>query len=266
MNTIFKRYFMTGILPVLVVSSATATDFDNTVDVSIVNAILTDNLHVLSGIWDTRNIDKQLNLSFSAPLTSLRINLPLSEINGETPLTFAARNGKNIIVEYLIANGANIAKQNQRGQTPVVAAACGGFLDTVTFLLNLECDVSVADYQGVTLLHWVAYYAFPTDVIELVINRGAVINALDNRKQAPLEWALQLSNIDDQSRKCCLDVLLSKGGFVAQEKLAAYSGFCSPKIKYWITYIKQYWSKNRDAWIVAVMRSVIRGPRIEPVD
>src|SRR5438045_730502 len=96
----------------------------------------------------------------SASAVNAGINAYDSSYSGCTPLHWAARDGKNDIVKFLIAQKAEVNAGRRtdsptRKYTPLMDAARSGNALTVKILLNANADVHAKNSSGSTALHWV---------------------------------------------------------------------------------------------------------------
>jgi len=132
---------------------------------------------------------------------------------GQTAIFMVARHGGLEIVKLLVAHGADIPKE---GYTPLNEAAGGGFLSSagaeqrrealVSLFLDHGVDVnargscafSFGKNGGCTPLHAAAGRA-GTNVIQLLLDRGAELDARDPRQSTPLHHAALASNADAAS-------------------------------------------------------------------
>jgi ankyrin repeat protein len=127
---------------------------------------------------------------------------------GTTPLLRAAKAMDAPVIELLLKHGANMSLSNNRGMTPMVAAAGVGSIDADTrgwfttedvqqraiasldLLLKAGGDVNAADPQrGSTLLHGAAFWGW-NDVVKYLVQKGAKLDAKDNRGFTPIDSAL----------------------------------------------------------------------------
>lgn len=79
-----------------------------------------------------------------------------AEINnpGWTPLIYAATGGQDAIVEYLIAEGANVNALSPNGTSALMMAVREGKGSTVTLLIAKGADVNQRNQTGGTALAW----------------------------------------------------------------------------------------------------------------
>ena len=129
---------------------------------------------------------------------------------GNTPLHCAARVGNTGAISVLLARGADVDAQNDRGLTPLHRAV--RFADVVTLLIAKNADANAVDEQGRTALHLAAAFE-DTSVIRELIKAGAKVDQKDNEGRTPLhhaaEWGQTAvaatlvssnSNIDDPAK------------------------------------------------------------------
>ena len=167
------------------------------------------------------------------------------EVDGFTPLYFAAQNGQKEITELLIEKGAdvNVKNYNKGGVTPLRGAVANSHMEIAELLIAKGANVNAKEDQGLTLLFfsgtkeiaelliakgldvnakaddggtplhdaaWSGYKA----VAELFIAKAANVNSMDDRGETPLDWAIKEGQIG-------IGALLRKHGGKTGEELKA---------------------------------------------
>ncbi|KAL8707961.1 MAG: hypothetical protein Q9220_007104 [cf. Caloplaca sp. 1 TL-2023] len=124
---------------------------------------------------------------------------------GRSLLHFAAGNGHDKLVGWLLDHGADIAaKTNDYGWTSLLDATSNGYLSVVTMLIQRGADPRAAIRTGLTALHLSAMHKHP-EIAELLIKHGADVNALDVEGWTILHCAI----LNRQAR--LVDLLLLRG-------------------------------------------------------
>ena len=97
------------------------------------------------------------------------------DLNGMTPLQWAALEGRTNVVELLLTHGSEVGAGNNDGMTPLHWAASEGHKDVVRLLLAHEAKVNARDRFGMTPLHRAANQGH-RDVVRLLLANKAEIN------------------------------------------------------------------------------------------
>ncbi|MCB1864176.1 MAG: ankyrin repeat domain-containing protein [Chromatiales bacterium] len=108
------------------------------------------------------------------------------DVRGQTVLHRAAAAGRSTIVEKLLAGGADPNLGDSLGDTPLVLAARAGHLAAARALFD-----GGAKDDPTALLFVVAAQGLPDRrLLDLVLQRGAKINAKNDRGETPLHVAV----------------------------------------------------------------------------
>jgi ankyrin repeat protein/beta-lactamase regulating signal transducer with metallopeptidase domain len=99
------------------------------------------------------------------------------------------------LIKFLIDKGADINARNNRGATPLCAAAGGDHQKVVELLLDEGADINTRGRRGATPL-WTAVRNFSKETAEFLIEKGANINTPDDRGVTPLDVAEQRGSTD----------------------------------------------------------------------
>jgi ankyrin repeat protein len=126
---------------------------------------------------------------------------------GTTPLLRAAKAGDAVVITLLLDKGANAKAATRNGVNGVMMAANVATreedmtgrsktqkdaVETITLLTAAGADINGADTNGRTALHGAALWGL-NDLVRLLHQRGANINAPDKRGLQPLDSAMGLA-------------------------------------------------------------------------
>jgi len=133
------------------------------------------------------------------------VDYPPVSIVGATPLVLAAEAGNAEAVRLLAANGADPQLSTNEKTTPLIVAAGAGVyqdlandqaqeewkrrhFETGKVLADLSVDVNAKGENGWTALHAATYMGLDS-LIQLLVVKGAKLDAMDNFGQTPLSIA-----------------------------------------------------------------------------
>jgi ankyrin repeat protein len=108
---------------------------------------------------------------------------------GRTPLHAAAAGGHVEVCTALTKAGADVNAQDEDGETPLHTAIRRNQLDAASFLLGRGADTERRNEYGRTPLLLVARETGNLEMARLLIDAGADVNATDRFESTPLELA-----------------------------------------------------------------------------
>ena len=126
---------------------------------------------------------------------------------GKTPLHWAAAAGHQDLVEFLIANRADVNARDSNGATPLHWAAANGFEDVAALLIANHADVNAKANDGGTPLYEAAFNG-RKEVAQLLLASHADVNIRSNTGATPLVGAAF------NGRKEVAELLLAAGAEV----------------------------------------------------
>ena len=111
--------------------------------------------------------------------------------NGQTPLSWAAESGHEVIIQLLLAIGqVDVDAKSSSGQTPLSLATERGYEVIVKLLLENGADIESKDNQGQTPLSRATAGGHEA-IVKLLLENGADIESKNNRGQTPLSRATE---------------------------------------------------------------------------
>jgi ankyrin repeat protein len=125
--------------------------------------------------------------------------------SGLTPLTAAAFKGNDRIVEQLLSQAAAPADPNvvdATGKAAITYAAARGFAGIVRRLLDAGVDARFRYGNALTALMWAAGHEdgvgvqAAESVVDLLLSRGAEVDAVDDRGRTALMMAAELGHAE----------------------------------------------------------------------
>ncbi|XP_075694547.1 ankyrin repeat domain-containing protein 27 isoform X2 [Rhinoderma darwinii] len=115
-----------------------------------------------------------------------------TDYHGSTPLHLACQKGHQKIALLLLHYKASRDIQDNNGNTPLHLACTYGHEDCVKALVYYDvnsCRMDCGNEKGDTALHIAARWGYE-GIIEVLLQNGAGTNALNKRKETPLQCAL----------------------------------------------------------------------------
>lgn len=151
----------------------------------------------------------------------IKVLLEKADVNmkddlGNSPLHLAIKNDKEEIFDLLLEKGANVnaggKSGNTENQTALYVAVLKGREDLVQKLLEKGADPNIADNQGgLPLSEAVARQDANPQIVKLLLEKGAKVNAQEPNKGTALIFAASNKAISSRTRQEIVKILLDHG-------------------------------------------------------
>ncbi|KAJ4245968.1 hypothetical protein NW762_013712 [Fusarium torreyae] len=129
--------------------------------------------------------------------------------SSKTPLMHAAQSASKDVVKLLIDRGADIKKLDNTGRTALFHATTKTGESNAKILLDGGVDINLVDDNGITALLYASGNGVRSDIVGLLIARGAPIDKACAMGRTPLSYAAEkIWTVDT------VEVLLSRGAAV----------------------------------------------------
>lgn len=160
------------------------------------------------------------------------IDLEIEDVNGQTALNIASRNGHLEVVRLLLnftqpladgtgrVRGVDVNHADRDGWTPLRSASWGGHTEVVRLLISHPgCAIDCADKEGRTALRAAAWSGHE-DILKILIEAGANVNSVDKQGRTSLIAASYMGQYD------IVEILLENGADVNHLDLDGRSALC----------------------------------------
>jgi ankyrin repeat protein len=143
---------------------------------------------------------------FAPAVRSSNYNIRMDD--GLALIHYAAREGQEGLIVFLLEKNADINIKNRSGATALHEAVRSGNVFIMERLINAGADINAQDAKGNTAMHIAAPAQFQESVLSLLLSRGANPNLRDEHGESPLHIAITLNRDPEIIR-----TLLRGGGF-----------------------------------------------------
>lgn len=123
-------------------------------------------------------------------LTQSNVRIDIRDRNGQTPLSLAAENGHEGIVQMLLERGTTTETQDSKSQTPLLLAAVNGHESVVQMLLERGARTEPNTKYGHTPLSLAAAKGHE-GIVQMLLQRGADTEYRNPSGQTPLLLAAE---------------------------------------------------------------------------
>lgn len=113
----------------------------------------------------------------------------LKDETRKTPVYYAAANGQEKAVKFLLLCGADINARDESLKSPLMAAIEAKSYKTAKLLIDVNASVKVSDENGYTPLHY-AVMNGQKEIVSAIANKFCDIDATDNEGNTPLFYSV----------------------------------------------------------------------------
>ena len=129
----------------------------------------------------------------------------ITDVYGNTCLHFPVIQGRRIeVLEAIIDHGVDVNASNKKGQTALMIATEKGNIDAIK-VLKSGADPNITNADGNTCLHLSILHGCSKEVVQMIIDHGAHVNATNKNGLTALMITCERGNID------VMNVLLKAG-------------------------------------------------------
>ncbi|CAG0900193.1 unnamed protein product [Cyprideis torosa] len=156
--------------------------------------------HATSRRWDFTPLHIAATPETARLLLEYKAKVNVKNSNGCTPLLLATLNGRHSVVEVLLAHGADPNVPDDGGRSPLFIATEKGHLLVADVLFALGADPNVTDWFGHSPL-FVATEKGHHEVVEVLLANGADPNVANCFEKSPLHEAASAETAELLIRK-----------------------------------------------------------------
>jgi ankyrin repeat protein len=126
--------------------------------------------------------------------------------------------------------------------TALHLAALGGHVDCVMWCLEMRANVSARDGVGCTPLHYASFVSGNVDIVRVLLDAGATVEARTNSRWSSLHCAIATDRVN------VMRALIDRGAKVSNVQLDQYV----PTIPAWVTTFVASRSKCRSVAVTII--------------
>ena len=165
----------------------------NNADVNLKNQRNYTALLYATDIWARQGIGiDDSNFNIVELLVNAKADVNAVNNYGWSPLFFAADNSNSDVVTFLVDNGANINLISDEGITPILIA---NDVESIK-ILSKTTNINKANNAGITPLIAFSGRETSPEAINILLENGANVNAVDKDGETALSYAVEYGNFE----------------------------------------------------------------------
>ena len=142
----------------------------------------------------------QGNIDAMCALVNAGADPNIADSWGNTSLHLVAqKRSRRLVLENLMEHGADVNAVNNEGATALMLACETGQKGSVNLLLRAGGDTSILDVRGNTCLHKLNYRECDQETLQMLLDHGAPVNAINKNHHTAYMLACDQGNIDAMS-------------------------------------------------------------------
>jgi ankyrin repeat protein len=169
---------------------------NNALDLALARPDSRDHMEIAEQLILAGGFSENPVFSYFAPAVR-SANYNIRRIDGLAPLHYAAREGSEGLISFLIEKKADVNIKNSAGATPLHEAARSGNIRVMGLILDQGADVNVQDAKGNSPLHIGIPAKSHREAVDLFLGQGANPNLRDEHGESPLHIVITLNRESD---------------------------------------------------------------------
>ena len=130
----------------------------------------------------------------------------IEDANGYTWIHYAVVGDcRKDVLQSIVDLGAKVNAKTKQYTTALMLASSKGNIDAINILLSAGADHAIADADGDSCIHYAVRGDCRKEVLQSIVDKGADVNATNNKNITPLMLASTKGNVD------AVNLLLSAG-------------------------------------------------------
>jgi ankyrin repeat protein len=172
---------------------------ENPLDLALDRPDSADHMEIAEQLILAGALSENPIFSYFAPAVR-SANYNLRRADGLAPLHYAAREGHEGLIAFLIAKNASVDLKNAAGATPLHEAARSGNIRAMEMILDEGADVNAQDAKGNSPLHIGIPPEQYREGLSLLLSYGANPNLRDEHGESPLHVIITLNRGADAAQ------------------------------------------------------------------
>jgi len=168
------------------------TNGNNALDIALSRPDSRDHMEIAEQLILAGSVSTNPIYYYFAP-AARSANYDLRRSDGLAPLHFAAREGHEGLISFLIERKAHVNIKSSSGSTPLHEAARSGKVSVINLIIDNGAEVNVQDAKGNSVLHIAVPPENHKAVIKLFLDKGVNPNLRDDHGDTPLHVLVSLN-------------------------------------------------------------------------